>query len=249
MITLWQDMRYSARMLMKKPGFTLVAVFTLALGIGMNVALFSVVNAIILRPLPYQQAGSLVQIWQHDRRKGVTETPVSNADFLAWRTHLQSFAGLTAHNNHPVTLLTNDGAIEVPGVFVASNFFVTLGVTLQLGRTFTPEEENPNQSKVVIIGHQFWQNRLSGRADIIGQTITLDEGPHTVVGVLRSDYRHPEMFSDQKADIFLPVPLRADDHRHALRVIGRLQADVTVEEAQNELAPIARHLAHALPDR
>ena len=248
MITLWQDMRYSARMLMKKPGFTLVAVFTLALGIGMNVALFSVVNAIILRPLPYQQADSLVQIWQHDRRKGVTETPVSNADFLAWRTQAQSFAGLTAHNNHPVTLLTNDGAIEVPGVFVASNFFVTLGVTLQLGRTFTPEEENPNQSKVVIIGHQFWQNRLSGRAGIIGQTITLDEGPHTVVGVLRSDYRHPEMFSDQKADIFLPLPLRADDHRHALRVIGRLQSNVTVEQAQTEMATIARQLEHVFPE-
>src|SRR5262245_36820810 len=175
MITLWQDLRYSARMLLKKPGFTLVAVFTLALGIGLNVALFSVVNAVILRPLPYQQADRLVQIWQQDRRKGVTETPVSNADFLAWRTQAHSFANLTAHNNHPVTLLTNEGAIEVPGVFVASNFFATLGVTLQLGRTFAPEEENPNQSKAVIVGHQFWQSRLSGRVDVIGQTITLDE--------------------------------------------------------------------------
>ncbi len=248
MITLWQELRYSARMLMKKPGFTLVAVLTLALGIGMNVALFSVVNAIILRPLPYQQADRLVQIWQHDRRKGVTETPVSNADFLAWRAQAHSFANLTAHNNHPVTLLTNDGAIGVDGVFVASNFFATLGVTLQSGRTFTPEEGNPNQSKVVIVSHQFWQSRLSGRADVIGQTITLDEGPHIVVGVLRSDYRHPEMFSDQAAEIFLPLPLRADDHRHALRVIGRLQPDVTMEQAQAEMATLARQLEQAFPE-
>jgi hypothetical protein len=99
------DLRYGARMLLKKPGFTLIAVLTLALGIGMNVALFSVVNAVILRSLPYQQADRLVQVWQHDRREGVVEKPVSNADFLAWRTQARSFASLTAHNVRPAALL------------------------------------------------------------------------------------------------------------------------------------------------
>jgi len=247
---LWHDLRYGARMLMKKPGFTLTAGFTLALGIGLNAALFSIVNALILRPLPYHEADRLVQLWQRDRRQGVAESPVSNADFLAWRTQARSFASLTAHNVHNVrmaALAPGDGAVEVAGVFVASNFFATLGATPQLGRTFVPEEEQPKQSSVVIVSHQFWQSRLGARADVIGQTITLDEGPHIVIGVLRPDYRHPEAFFDRAAEIFLPLPLRADDHRHALRVIGRLQPGVTPEQAQAEITTIARQLEQAWP--
>src|SRR5262247_518258 len=98
----WQDLRYGARMLMKRPGFTLIAVITLALGVGLNVALFSVVNALILRPLPYREPDRLAQLWQHDLRLGVAETPVSNADFLAWRAQARSYASLTAHNKHNV---------------------------------------------------------------------------------------------------------------------------------------------------
>src|SRR6266545_6762504 len=244
---LWHDLRYGARMLMKKPGFTLTAGFTLALGIGLNAALFSIVNALILRPLPYHEAYRLVQIWQHDRRQGVAETPVSNADFLAWRAQARSFASLTAHNVRPAALSTGEGAVEVAGVFVASNFFATLGATLQLGRSFAPEEEQPDQSSVVIVSHQFWQNRLGGRVDVIGQTITLDERPHTVIGVLRPDYRHPEVFLDRAAEIFLPLPLRADDHRRALRVIGRLQPGFTPEQAQAEMTAMARQLEQAWP--
>ncbi len=244
---LWKDLRYGARMLLKKPGFTLTAVFTLALGIGLNAALFSVVNALILRPLPYHEADRLVQLWQHDRRQGIAETPVSNADFLAWRTEARSFASLTAHNVRLAALSTGDGAVEVAGVFVASNFFATLGAPPQLGRSFAPEEEQPNQSSVVIVGHQFWQNRLGGHAGVIGQTITLDERPHTVIGVLRPDYRHPEAFFDRAAEIFLPLPLRADDRRHALRVIGRLRPGVTLEQAQADLTMIARQLEQAWP--
>ncbi len=253
MQTILQDLRYGARTLLKQPGFTLVAVITLALGIGLNAALFSVVNAIILRSLPYQEPDRLVQLWQHDMRKGVAETPVSNADFLAWRAQARSFASLTAHNVRIVALSTKDGAVEVPGVFVAGNFFATLGATPQWGRTFAPEEEHPIQSReiqssVVIVSHQFWQSRLGGRADVIGQTITLDERPQTIIGVLRPDYRHPEVFSDRAAEIFLPLPLRADDHRQALRVIGRLQPGVTPEQAQAEMTTIARQLELALPE-
>jgi putative ABC transport system permease protein len=240
-------------MLLKQPGFTLVAVITLALGIGLNAALFSLVNAIILRPLPYPESDRLVQLWQHDIRKGVAETPVSNADFLAWREQARSFASLTAHNVRMVALSTNDGAVEVPGVFVAGNFFATLGATPQLGRTFAPEEEQPVQSSdiqssVVLVSHQFWQSRLGARADVIGQTITLDGRSQTIIGVLRPDYRHPEVFFDRVAEIFLPLPLRADDHRHALRVIGRLQPGVTPEQANAEMTMIARQLELARPE-
>ena len=252
----WQDLRYGARMLMKRPGFTLIAVITLSLGVGLNAALFSVVNALILRPLPYREPDRLAQLWQRDLRQGVADIRVSNADFLAWRAQARSFASLTAHNVRNVALSTGEGAVDVSGVFVASNFFATLGATLQLGRAFTPEEEQPVQggntrgeaAAVVIISHQFWQSRLSGRGDVIGQTITLDERPHTVVGVLRPDYRHPEAFFDQAPEIFLPLPLRADDRRHALRVIGRLQAGVTLEQAQAELTTIARQLEQAWPE-
>jgi predicted permease len=247
MQTFWQDLRYGARMLLKRPGFTVTAALTLALGIGLNATLFSVVNALILRPLPYREAGQLVQLWQHDRRKGVAETPVSNADFLAWRAQARSFASLTAHNVRSAALSTGDGTIEVSGVFVASNFFATLGATPQLGRTFAPEEEQSNQSSVVIVSHQFWQSRLGGHTDAIGETITLDERPHTVVGVLRPDYRHPEVFFDRAAEIFLPLPLRPDDRRHALRVIGRLRPGVTPEQAQAEMTAIASQLEQAYP--
>jgi len=116
-----------------------------------------------------------------------------------------------------------------------------------LGRSFAPEEEQPDQNSVVIVSHQFWQNRLGGRADVIGQTITLDERSHTVIGVLRPDYRHPEVFFDRAAEIFLPLPLRADDHRRALRVIGRLQPGFTPEQAQAEMTALARQLEQAWP--
>ncbi len=244
---LWQDLRYGARMLMKQPGFTLIAVLTLALGIGLNVALFSVINAVILRSLPYREAQQLVQLWQHDQRKGLLEAPVSNADFLAWRGQARSFADLTAHNVRMAALSTSDGAVEVAGVFVAANFFSTLGVMPQLGRTFTPEEEQQNRSFVVIISHQFWQSQLGGRADVIGQTIVLDERPHTVIGVLRADYQHPEVFLDRAAEIFLPLPLNPNDHRHALRVIGRLRVGIAPQQAQAELMTIARQLEQSWP--
>jgi putative ABC transport system permease protein len=244
---MFHDLRYGARMLLKKPGFTLIAVITLALGIGLNSALFSVVNALILRPLPYQEPGRLIQLWQDDRRIGDPEALVSNADFLTWRAQAHSFANLTAHNVRLAALSTGDGTIEVAGVFVASNFFATLGATPQLGRSFTPEEERPNQSNAVIVSHRFWQSQLGGRADIIGQTITLDERPHTIVGVLRPDYRHPEVFFNREAEIFLPLPLRADDHRNALRVIGRLQPGYTLEQAKAEMVAIAGQLEQSFP--
>jgi putative ABC transport system permease protein len=252
----WQDLRYGARMLMKRPGFTLIAIIILALGIGLNAALFSVVNAVILRPLPYREPDRLAQLWQRDLRQGAADIPVSNADFLAWRLQTRSFTSLTAHNVHNVALGASDGAVEVSGVFVASNFFATLGATPQLGRAFTPEEEQPVQSgntrgegaAVAIVSHQFWQSRLGGRADVIGHAITLGERPHTTIGVLRPDYRHPEAFFDQAPEIFLPLPLRADDRRHALRVIGRLQAGVTLEQAQAEMTAIARQFEQAWPE-
>src|SRR5262249_52437898 len=150
-------------------------VITLAVGVGLNGALFSVVNALILRPLPYREPDRLAQLSQRDLRQGVADIRVSSADLLAWRAHARRFGSLTADNVHNVALDTGEGAVGVAGVFVASNFFATLGATLQLGRAFTPEEEQPVQgtwggaAAVVIVSHQFWQSRLGGRADVIGQ--------------------------------------------------------------------------------
>jgi putative ABC transport system permease protein len=247
MNTVWQDLRYGARMLKKKPGFTLIAALTLSLGIGLNATLFSVVNAVILRQLPYWEPDRLLQLWQHDRRKGIAETPVSYADYLAWRAQARSFTGLAAYNVRYAAFSTGDGAIEVAGVMISGNFLATLGATPQLGRVYTPEEERPDQSGIVIVSHQFWQSRLGGRPDVIGQTIMLDERPHTVIGVLRSDYRHPEVFFDKSAEIFLPLSLREDDRRHALRVIGRLQPGVATEQARTEMTAIARKQELAFP--
>src|SRR5262249_42223172 len=161
------------RMLMKRPGFTLIAVITLALGIGLKAALFSGGNGLILRPLPYREPDPLAPPWQRDMRPGVGDIRGSDADFPAPRPQARAFASLTAHNVHNVALDPGEGAVDVSGVFVASNFFATLGAALQLGRAFTPEEEQPVQgtsggaAAVVIISHQFWQSRLGGRVDVI----------------------------------------------------------------------------------
>src|SRR5437016_4358093 len=147
METLLQDLRYALRLLIKKPGFTLVAVITLAVGIGLNSAIFSVVNALILRPLPYKDADRLVQLWSQDRRSGVANKVVSPADFLDWRKQAKSFESMSAYNIYTPALAEAHGAVEIGGATVSTNFFETLGVTPLLGRTFAPDEDQPNKNR------------------------------------------------------------------------------------------------------
>ncbi len=244
-----QDLLYAIRSFIKRPAFTAVAVTTLALGIGLNSAIFSVVNSIILRPLPYKEPDRLVQIWSCDTREPEKNIVVSPADFLDWRKQSHSFEAMCAYNIGLFDLTTAEGTFQIGGAVVTTNFFETIGVPLLLGRMFTEEEEQSNSNHVIIVSYSFWQGRLGGRPDIIGQKLTLNEIPHTIVGVLRPDYRHPEPTWKQTAEIWQPLTLKEGSGRGAryMRAIGRLKQGVTIEQAQAEMTMIASQLAQAYP--
>ncbi len=246
---MFQDLRFAIRLLIKSPGFTLPAVITLAAGIGLNSAIFSVVNSVMLRPLPYREPDRLAQIWSRDTREGAENAVVSPADFLDWRKQSQSFESLSAYNAWWSSFATDKGAVRINGATVSSNFFETLGVALRLGRAFAPEEERPDTNPVVIVSHDLWQSRLGGRPDVIGHTLLLDDAPHTIIGVLGPEFRHPEPLWDQTAQIWKTLPLREGRLRNSvfLRAIGRLKQGVAIEQAQAEMSAIASRLGQAYP--
>src|SRR5262249_705747 len=162
---LWQDLRYGARMLAKNPGFTLIAVLTLALGIGANTAIFSVVNAVLLRPLPYQDAAQLMVLWERERN--IEQESPSYPNFLDWQAQSQSFAqmALSRRDNASLTGAGEPERLDVRQV--SANFFATLGVTPLLGRSFAPEEDQVGANPAAIIGHGLWQRRFAADAGII----------------------------------------------------------------------------------
>jgi len=155
---MFQDLRFAIRLLTKSPGFTLLAGATLAAGIGLNSAIFSVVNSVMLRPAPYREPDRLAQIWSRDTREGGENGVVSPADFLDWRKQSQSFESMSAYRIWRTPLTTAEGAVQINGAYVSSNFFETLGVAPRLGRAFATEEERPGADHVVIVSYDFWQS-------------------------------------------------------------------------------------------
>ena len=244
-----QELRHAIRSLIRKPGFALAAVITLAIGIGLNSAIFSVVNSIILQPLPYRDPDRLVQIWERDRREGSEDSVVSPADFVDWQKQAQSFESISAYRIWRPELAGANGTVQLAGALVSNNFFETLGVTPLLGRTFAPEEGQPDKGRVVVVSYNFWQSRLGGRPDVIGQTLTINENPYIMIGVLRPDYRHPEPKWDQTAELWRPLALREGAERGSryLRAIGRLRQGATRQQAQAEMTAIASRLEQAWP--
>jgi putative ABC transport system permease protein len=246
---MFQDLRYAIRLMIKKPGFTLIAVATLAVGIGLNSAIFSVVNSVILRPLPYRDSDRLVQIWSRNLSEGGENGVVSPADFLDWRKQARSFERASAYNIWRTKLAAAEGMAQVNGASVTGDFFETLGVAPQMGRMFSTEEERPDKNQVVVISHSFWQTRLGGKPDVIGQTLNLSETPYTIIGVLRDNYRHPEPIWDQTEEVWRPLTLREGAQRDwsYLRAVGRLKQGVMLQQAQAEMTMIAAQLERAYP--
>src|SRR5437867_621717 len=185
METLLQDLRYGARMLLKKPGFTLVAVVTLALGIGANTAIFSVVNAVLLRPLPFEDSERLVMAWNKGAEAaGGDRTPLAVADLLDWRAQSQSFESVGAFQQRLFTYTGGESPERVRGAGVTANFFSTLGVQAALGRTFYPDEERPDAPRVAVISDAFWRKHFAADPQTIGRAINLNEVSFTIVGVM-----------------------------------------------------------------
>jgi len=241
-----QDVRYGLRMLRKNPGFTAIAVFTLALGIGANTAIFSLINTVLLHPLPYKNADQLVTVWGTNRTRGFTTDLVSPLDFADWRSQNHVFEGMATSTDTMYTLTgTGEPALIVAYSF-SSDYFHVLGVDPLLGRTFLPEEEQPGKNHVAVLSYSFWQNRFGRNAAILGQNITLDGAAYTVVGVMPPSFKYPP-----RTELWTPLTAAAEaannrDYRY-LRIMARLKPGVTLQQAQTEMNAIAARLALAYP--
>src|SRR5215510_1000659 len=196
----WQDLRFGARMLAKKPGFTLIAAVTLALGVGANTAIFSVVNALLLRPLPYAEAERLVLL--AERTRGGERNGVPYPNFADWRTRAQSFAGMAMSRPWSFNLTGVDNPRRLSGRMVNWNFFSLLGGQPQLGRLFTEADDRYGAPGTVVISHGFWQRRFGGAADVIGKAVFLTSENYTVIGVAPPGFEYFEA-----ADVYVPIGL------------------------------------------
>jgi putative ABC transport system permease protein len=238
------DVLHGIRLLFKRPGFTAAVLATLALGIGANAAVFTILNAVLLRPLPYAEPERLVRIWESNPERGWPTFSASQPNFLDWRDQSTSFERLAASTSRPQNLTVGSDTERIPGMAVTHDFFTMLGVRPVLGRGFLPQEDAPGTGeRVVVIGRGLWQRRFGGDPDIVGRAIVLNDAPCTVIGVVPEFYWRPyELF----------VPLRPDRNEpradHRLAVYGRLRSGVGLDQARVELAGVAKRLAGQYPD-
>jgi predicted permease len=239
-----KDVRYALRTLAKSPGFTAVAVLTLALGIGANTAIFSVANAALLRPLPYKDADRLVMLWSTKPREG-WRGQASPLDFIAWRQESHSFDSLAAIRPYSFTLTGRGEPVKLFGGAISAGFFETLGIAPQLGRTFTPAECRPGADRVALIGRGLWQESLGSNPGVIGRSIRLNDELFTVIGVMPDALQFPV----DGLKVWVPLALNESrpDDRHNLFVVGRLKEKRSVGEAQVGVATIAARLEREFP--
>ena len=241
---LWQDLRYGARMLLKRPGFTLIAVITLALGIGANTAIFSVVNGVLLRPLPFKEPDRLVMIRETWLPK-FPEFSVSPGNFLDWKRQNTVFERLVAFRGASFNLIGAGDPEQVRAMRVTDGFFAMLGGQPQIGRDFLPEEDQPGRANVVLLSHGFWQRRFGGDPKILNRAITLSSQSYTVIGVM------PATFQFGETDLWTPMAFTAQEAQnhggHYVSAIGQLKPGVPVDQARAEMVVIAGRLAAQYP--
>ena len=244
--SLLRDVRYSVRTLSKSPGFTAIVILTLALGIGANTAIFSVVNAVLLAPLPYSQPNRLVMVWSKNVSKGYKMFPVSGGEYAEWKSENSVFESMAASSD---TLYTLTGAGEpqiVIGYEFSADYFRMLGTAPELGRTFLDEEDRPGGADVVVLSDAIWRRTFGADANIVGKSITLTGKPYTVVGVMPPDFRYPSL-----VELWTPLGLKpsflADYDQTALRVLARLKPGVTLNQAQTQMDSIQQRIAQEHP--
>ena len=254
------DLKFAFRQLLKNPGFTAVAVLTLALGIGANTAIFSVVNAVLLKALPYREPERIVMLWTDNpsMNLGFHELPPTPPDLLDWRSQAQSFEQIAAFRTRLADLSEQGDPERVGGVQATANFFSLLGAQSMFGRVFSTDEEQPGKDKVVVISHGLWQRRFGGDTNIIGQFITINHERHAIIGVMRPGFNFPRGAEMPAAyalmaqtDVWRPYAENAeywrnDDQRNFI-AMGRLKPGVTVAQAQAEMTGIALREAKAYP--
>jgi putative ABC transport system permease protein len=252
METLFQDVRYSLRMLAKNPGFTLIAVLTLALGIGANTAIFSVVNGVVLKPLPYPRPNQLVVL--SETSKNFDRMSISYPNFLDWQRRNSTFASLAAYRNDDFSLTGAGDAERVHVGMVSAGFFEILGVRPVLGRLITREDDLRGAAPVALITAGLWQRKFGSSPDIVGKTIMMDQGSYTVIGIVPASFHLESTNFHRPKDVYVPIALFKDplfydrDAHEGMRAIGRLKPGVTVAAAQADMDQIARGLASEYPD-
>lgn len=236
---LWKDLRYGLKMLRRNLGFTVVAVVTLALGVGATTAIFTVVNAVLLRPLPYAEPERLVYVKEHSERIGLQ--PFAHGfEFIAWSKQSRTLSQIAAYFEIQANL-TGAAAERITCGTVTASFFPLLNVQPAIGRVFLPDEDRPGGPPVVILSHALWMRRFGGDRSVLGKELVLDAKSYTVVGVLPAGFRIPDRYSFDY-DLWMPLAINEADRLATwmtlLRVIGRLKPDVTLESARSELDTI-----------
>jgi putative ABC transport system permease protein len=246
MYALVQDFRYAARLLVRQPGVTIIAVLTLAIGVGGNTAIFSAVDAVLLRPLPYREPDRLVKLWEKRAREGVLDNVVAPADFLDWAKMNGVFENVAAYTTIAGTLTGAGDAVRLQAAAVSTPFFDILGTKAALGRTFRPEEGVVGQHRVVVLTDAVWKQRFGSVASVVGRKIVLNGVPHEVVGVLPADFE----FADSAVELWAPLAFAGNQPRasHFLEVYARLKPGVTLERARSEMDRVAAILQQEYPD-
>ena len=242
------DLRYALRMLLKSPGFSIIAIITLALGIGANSAIFSVIDTVLLRPLPFPQPNELAMLWSAPNKGAERETH-SIPDYLDFREQAKSFSALALYNKSSAVLNSDPNGHEVRGLVATSDIFSVLGVTPNLGRAYNRAEDTPG-ARVVVLTYEAWQRYFNGDPQIVGREVRLSLKPYTVIGVMPRGFRFP---FDGPAEYLMPLhplvgPLLENRGMHFLRAIGRLRPGASVGQARAEVKAIAARLEKQYPD-
>ena len=245
MSTFLHDLRYGARILLKQPGFTLVAVITLALGIGANTAIFSLVNSILLRPLPFRDPDRVVRMLQASPRLGLVSWGVSQADFAAYREQNRSFESVALYNNSATNLTGNGEPERLPIATVTADFFKVFGVSPLLGRTFVEGEDIPGKNAVCVISYGFWQRRFGANPNVVGQMLNLNEKPTQIVGVMPASFKFPRL----ETDVWVPIGLNPTRYApYGFYLVGRLKPGVQVAQAQTDTTAILQEFGRQHPN-
>ncbi len=248
MTSLWNDIRYGARMLLKNPGMTLVVILALALGIGANTAIFSVVNAVLLQPLPYHESERLVFL--NEQSAVLDEMSISYPNFEDWRSQNQSFEKMGVYNRASYNLTNSGEAERIVAAQASADLFAALRVNAAIGRIYTNEEDKPGGTPVVVLSHGLWERRFGGQPIVLNQSLTLNGKSYTVIGVMPQAYLYPS-----RVEMWVPVgqlsdqpSLKSRGNHPGLYGVARLKPDVTFEQARAEMQNISANLEKQYPD-
>src|SRR5581483_1607341 len=247
METVLQDLRYALRASLNRPAFVIIVILALAIGIGANTAIFSVVNAILLRPLPYKNPDRIVMVWMSNGKLAIDQDWHSYPNYVDYRDQNSTFEEVAAFNDRSFNLTGNGEPVRVAGAWSTANLFAVMGVDPLQGRAFTVEEEEPGKDRVAVISHGLWQRRFGGDPNIVGQPINLNGVDRTILGVMPASFAFPQ----KETDVWVPLAASAQNKQARgafwLKAVGRMKPGVTIEQARADMGVIANQLLERFP--